>query len=231
MTDFAFPPDTLAFLADLRANNHKAWFEANRDRYQSAYVEPAMAFVEAAGPVLDEIVPGINAEPRILGSIFRINQNRMYVRDRPPYKDHLDLWFWEGERKAAVSGLFVRVTPDWVGVGAGAHHFDKDRFGTYRAALGRPGPAKELVDAVERVERAGYPVGGEKYARTPKVALGDPAAERLLRHNALFMHHELPRELAHDRQLIPILAEHWRAMAPVHRWLTAHVQGARSRVP
>jgi len=227
MSDFAFPPDTLAFLADLRANNHKAWFEANRDRYQSAYVDAAKAFVEAAAPVLDEIVPGINAEPRVLGSIFRINQNRMYNHDRPPYKDHLDLWFWEGERRAAVSGLFVRFTPEWVGVGAGTHHFDKERFPIYRAALRRAGPARELAHAVDEIERAGYPVGGEKYARTPRIAVGDPAAERFLRHNALFMHHELPRELAHDGQLIATLARHWRAMAPVHRWLTAHVQGGR----
>ena len=36
---FAFPPDTLGFLDELRSNNAKTWFEANRARYEAAYVE------------------------------------------------------------------------------------------------------------------------------------------------------------------------------------------------
>src|SRR5215216_5284663 len=122
---FAFPPDTLTFLDELRAHNDKQWFEANRSRYEAAYVAPAKAFVEAAGPHLQDIVPGIRAEPNVLGSIFRINRDTRFSPDKRPYKDHLDLWFWEGERKSAVSGLFLRVSPDGVVIGAGAHAFPK----------------------------------------------------------------------------------------------------------
>ncbi len=41
MPTFRFPAETLEFLTDLRAHNDKAWFDANRARYESAYVEPA----------------------------------------------------------------------------------------------------------------------------------------------------------------------------------------------
>lgn len=44
---FAFQTETQAFLADLRAHNDKSWFDANRDRYQAAYVDAAKGFVEA----------------------------------------------------------------------------------------------------------------------------------------------------------------------------------------
>jgi uncharacterized protein (DUF2461 family) len=43
----------LAFPADLRAHNDKAWFDANRDRYEAGYVEPAKAFVAAIAPARD----------------------------------------------------------------------------------------------------------------------------------------------------------------------------------
>jgi uncharacterized protein (TIGR02453 family) len=224
MNGFAFPPDTLDFLAELRANNDKTWFDANRGRYQAAYVEAGKAFVEAAAPVLAKIVPGIRAEPRVLGSIFRINRDTRFSADKRPYKDHLDFWFWQGDRKSAVSGLFARITPDLVGVGAGAHHFDKPALTAYRAALADPDAAAELARAAEHAERAGYPIGGQNLARTPNVPLADPAAERFLRHTALVVALEEPRELALDERLLPALEGHWLAMAPIHRWLVEHVQ-------
>jgi hypothetical protein len=136
--DFAFPTDTIAFLADLRAHNDKVWFDANRARYEAAYVEPATALVEAVAGDLDAIVPGIRADPRVLGSIFRIHRDTRFSTDKRPYKDHLDFWFWEGDRKKAVSGLFLRVSPDGIVIGAGAHGFAKDRLARYRDAAADP---------------------------------------------------------------------------------------------
>ena len=127
MTTFRFPAETVAFLTDLRAHNDKAWFDSNRVRYESGYLEPAKEFVELIGPALAKLVPGIRAEPSVRGSIFRINRDVRFSSDKRPYKDHLDFWFWEGDRKAAVSGLFLRVWPDGVVVGAGAHGFDRNR--------------------------------------------------------------------------------------------------------
>jgi uncharacterized protein (TIGR02453 family) len=103
-TRFTFPPDTLGFLRDVRRHNERTWFEANRSRYEAGYIEPAKAFVAAVAPALEAIVPGIKAEPRVLGSIFRINRDTRFSKDKRPYKDHLDFWFWEGDRKATSSG-------------------------------------------------------------------------------------------------------------------------------
>jgi uncharacterized protein (TIGR02453 family) len=182
---FSFPSDTVGFLRDVRAHNDKAWFDANRDRYESAYLEPAKDFVQAIGPALDRIVPGMTAEPRVLGSIFRINRDTRFSKDKRPYKDHLDFWFWEGERKTSVSGLFMRVSPDGVVVGAGAHGFDKPRLARFRDAVAGSASGDELASVVGKLERAGHEVGGETYARTPRGFDVDEKRERLLRHSAL----------------------------------------------
>jgi uncharacterized protein (DUF2461 family) len=60
----------------------------------------------------------------VLGSILRIHRDTRFSRDPSPYKDHLDFWFWEGERRA-VSGFFARLTPEHLGVGASCHGLDK----------------------------------------------------------------------------------------------------------
>lgn len=96
MPTFRFSAETVEFLTDLRAHNDKAWFDANRARYEFGYVEPAKDFVEVMGPGLEKLVPGIHAEPSVRGSIFRINRDIRFSSDKRPYKDHLDFWFWEG---------------------------------------------------------------------------------------------------------------------------------------
>jgi uncharacterized protein (TIGR02453 family) len=221
---FRFPEETVAFLTELRAHNEKAWFDANRARYESVYLEPAKAFVEVIGPELKKLVPGIHAEPRVHGSIFRINRDIRFSSDKRPYKDHLDFWFWEGDRKSAVSALFLRVWPDGVVVGAGAHDFDKYQLATYRDAVVDPAAGVELATIVKDLEAAGHEIGGETYKRVPRGYAAAGIAERLLRHAALYVHAELPAKTASSASCIDTLLGRWRAFLGVHRWLVTNVQ-------
>ena len=72
---------------------------------------PRLSLRRVATP-LRSIAPDIHAEPRVNGSIFRINRDIRFSKDKTPYKDHLDLWFWEGNRKGAVSGFFLQADRD-----------------------------------------------------------------------------------------------------------------------
>jgi len=221
---FVFPPETLQFLAELGAHNDKAWFTANRDRYQAAYLDPATALVLIVGPALQDLIPGIAAEPRVNGSIFRINRDTRFSKDKTPYKAHLDFWFWEGDRKDAVSGLFLRIAPAGITVGAGAHGFDRSRLARYRAAVADPTAGRELAAAVTRLQRRGHEIGGETYTRIPRGFSVDADCERLLRHSALYAHAQLTAALATEPELVPKLMKLWRAFVPLHAWLTTHVE-------
>jgi uncharacterized protein (TIGR02453 family) len=224
MTPTGFPPELMTFLRDLSTNNSKAWFEAHRDDYERYYLGPARAFVEAVGPRLAELAPVV-AEPRVNGSIFRINRDVRFSKDPTPYKDHLDLWFWQGERRGAVSGFFLRVTAERIVVGAGAHLLDPSRLGRFRRAVVDPRSGAALVDAVRACEAAGHEVGGERYKRVP--AGFEPAtddAARLLRFSALWAATDEP----HPRgiggpSVIDYAMRRWCVQAPVHRWLVENL--------
>jgi uncharacterized protein (TIGR02453 family) len=224
MGAFRFPTETVAFLTDLRGHNNKTWFDANRARYNAGYVAPAKEFVEVIGPELDELVPGIHAEPWVLGSIFRINRDIRFSSDKRPYKDHLDFWFWEGDRKSALSGLFLRVSPDGVIVGAGAHSFDNRRLAEYRDAVADPTTGPELATIVCDLEAAGHKIGGETYKRVPRGYAADDIGERLLRHSALYAHAQLPAKTATSTRFIGRVLAQWRTFVGVHTWLVANVQ-------
>jgi uncharacterized protein (TIGR02453 family) len=222
-----FPPETIRFLRELRANNRKDWFDAHRGDYEAFWVAPARAFVVAAGEQLAELAPGIRAEPRVLGSIFRINRDIRFSRDAGPYKDHIDFWFWEGERRRAVSGFFARLTPEFLGVGAGCHGLDPERLARFRRAVTDPSTGAELAGIAERLEAAGYELGGAMLKRPPAgLAVGGPAG-RFLLHKALFVHRDEPAdERVHSGAVLATCVRHWGAMVSLHRWLTDNVQGA-----
>jgi uncharacterized protein (TIGR02453 family) len=228
MTAFGgFPPETIRFMRQLRANNRKDWFDAHRSDYEAFWVAPAKAFVVAAGQQLVELAPGIRAEPRVLGSIFRINRDTRFARDPSPYKDHLDFWFWEGERRRAVSGFFARLTPEFLGVGAGCHGLDPERLTRFRHAIADPSSGAELAGIAQRLEAVGYELGGAALKRPPAgFASGGPAG-RFLLHKALFVHHDEPvDERVHTGAILGTCLRHWSALAPLHRWLTDNVQAA-----
>jgi uncharacterized protein (TIGR02453 family) len=217
----AFPVETIDFLTALRGHNDRAWFDAHRADYERWYVMPAKAFVVAAGERLRAIAPDVVAEPRVLGSIFRINRDTRFSPDKRPYKDHIDLWFWEGERRGAVSGFFLRVSPHLVGVGAGCHGFGKERIARYRQAVLDPVNGPTLAGLVASLP---YDVGGERYAKVPRGLPADAPAAELLRHDALYVHVDEPGSLAVSDDLLDTCDRHWRRLAPLHRWLVDHVQ-------
>jgi uncharacterized protein (TIGR02453 family) len=165
-----FPAETFAFLGGIAAHNEKEWFAANRTLYDAGYVDAARSFVEAVGPKLRKISPAVQFEPKIGASIMRVNRDIRFSRDKRPYKDHLDLWFWHGERKGwSHPGFFMRLTAESAWIGAGMHHFEGDTLTRYRDAVvdGRSGEA--LVAAIAKVEAAGdYVVGGMPRKQVPR---------------------------------------------------------------
>ncbi|MCA9147730.1 MAG: DUF2461 domain-containing protein [Planctomycetales bacterium] len=221
--DFAgFPRETLAFLCGIRANNSKKWFESHRVDYENYFVQPAKQFVSAAAAKLGQLDPAIVAEPRINGSIFRINRDVRFSADKRPYKDHLDLLFWVGDKKSTASALFFRASPDMTCIGAG-HYGCPQLLNHFRAAVADPDAGKELAAIAKKLRKAGYELKGEHYQRMPRNFPSDgPAAEFLL-HQGLYIVVEESPDAACSAKLLDNCVKQWKAMLPLHRWLTTHV--------
>lgn len=222
-----FSKQTTDFLRSLGKNNEKSWFDEHRSEYEEFYLAPAKGFVEAVSVPLRTISPGVQAEPRVNGSIFRVNRDVRFSKDKTPYRDHIDMWFWDGEaRNKAVSGFYLRVAANEVIVGAGAHMFDTDRLKRYRTAVGDRTTGAPLLKAVAAVKESGYTVGGEHYKRLPKgFEEADESTAELLRHKALFVDVSVaaPGQLRSEA-FVDFCIDHWQKMSPVHRWLVDNLQ-------
>jgi len=216
-----FPQATRAFLEGIAANNDKAWFEANRALYEAGYVEPGKAFVAAVAPRLAAISPGVHAEPRINGSIMRVNRDVRFSKDKRPYKTHLDFWFWHGEKKGWASpGFYLRITPEQVFLGTGMHQFDKERLDSFRHALVLPRSGKALQAAIAQVRTAGdYEIGEKTRKKPPRGFEVDPDRAELLLYEGLTATKVLPGSAAFSAGFVDQCATHFAATWPMGAWL------------
>jgi|SRR5579859_43357 len=218
-----FPKGTVTFLAGLSKNNDKEWFEAHRADYDACLVEPAKAFVEALGPALEKVDAKVHAEPKVNGSIMRIHRDVRFARDKSPYKDHLDMWFWSGKKKGwECSGFFFRLTPKTLLLGAGMHGFMPPVLARYRRAVLDDAKGRALASVVAKLRKEGRDVGGETYKKVPAGVPKDHPRAALLRHGGLYVGWEgkHPAELFTPKAVDFVVKEYGK-LAPLHRWLTA----------
>jgi uncharacterized protein (TIGR02453 family) len=132
-----FTPGLFRFLEELARNNEKAWFEANRERYEREVREPAVRFVLDFAPRLAEISPHFRADPRRQGgSLFRIHRNRRFQPDAPPYKTHTGIQFrHEAGRDAHAPGFYLHLEPASCFVGVGTWRPDSATLRSIREAI------------------------------------------------------------------------------------------------
>jgi len=227
MSFVGFPEDTLLFLSELAEpkNNNKAWFDANRKRYEASYVAPSKAFVTALGERIHAFAPQVNAVPKVMkGSMARVNRDTRFSADKRPYKDHLDLWFWEGQGKSkSCPGLGFRLRADSLGTGGGLHGLDSDGLSAFRAAVLDDDLGAALQEVVGRIDATdGYEVVGREYKKVPRGLPKDHPRADLLRHKYLWVSNETPIPPSiHTPDFVDEVARRFRVAYPLVRWLLA----------
>jgi uncharacterized protein (TIGR02453 family) len=205
-TAFHLPKEAIAFFKGLEANNNKAWFDVHRDDYLEHVLEPLKFLVMAMGAALARKIPGLVADPRVNGSLFRINRDTRFSRDKSPYKTQAGMYLWIGPgEKLACPGLYFEIGPRHVSLGSGTYMFADSAIGAYRRYVAEKGA--KLATAIRKAEKAGFELGGEKLKRVPSGF--DPAHKHaeLLKHKGLYVMKTLPTKTVTSGDLV--------------KWLTA----------
>ncbi|OFW67689.1 MAG: hypothetical protein A2Z12_01540 [Actinobacteria bacterium RBG_16_68_21] len=117
-----FTDKTFAFLEDLADHNDRDWFKANQAAYEEHVRQPALAFVEDFADPLYGISPHFVADPRkVGGSLFRIQRDTRFAKDKTPYKTHTGMQFRHVASRDDVHapGFYLHIEPGacYAGVG------------------------------------------------------------------------------------------------------------------
>ena len=133
----SFGPGLFSFLTDLRKHNDREWFAENRHRYEEDLLEPALAFIDAFAPLLEEISPHFRADARPSGgSLFRIYRDTRFSKDKTPYKTNVGIHFrHERAKDAQTPGFYLHIGPGEVFAGGGVWHPDTAAATSIREAI------------------------------------------------------------------------------------------------
>ena len=169
----SFSADLFKFLRELKANNQRDWFNANKARYEAAVKEPALAFIEDMGYRLPQVAPHLVADKK---SMFRIYRDTRFAKDKSPYKTHVGIYFRHARSADAdTAGLYLHLEPGHVFLGAGIWHPQSAALKRIRDALvARP---DEWREAREAGEPLWHLADGEALKRPPA---GYPADHPLI---------------------------------------------------
>lgn len=102
--------DIINFLEELAANNDRAWFEANRDRYKavkSRMDAVAKDFIEAVA-AFDPSVEGV----QVKDATYRIYRDTRFTKDKSPYKTWFGVYVCPHGKRSGFSGYYMHVEPE-----------------------------------------------------------------------------------------------------------------------
>lgn len=165
----SFTPESIRFLAELRDNNNRDWFQANKPRYEEQVLDAALNFIQAMQEPLADFAPHFTAIPkRMGGSLMRVYRDTRFAKVKVPYKTNIGIQFrHERARDAHAPGYYVHVDPDEVFIGAGMWRPAPDALRAIRERIVAK-PAEWLRARDDSNFRRHFELSGEALSRPPR---------------------------------------------------------------
>jgi len=123
----SLPADFTLFFEELKKNNHKEWFDKNRNRYEQSVKKPFRALVEELMELISVRYPHFNTNPS--KAIFRINRDIRFSKNKEPYKLNVAAIFnHAGTRDESGPGFYLHLGEEELFTGGGMYMPDKEQL-------------------------------------------------------------------------------------------------------
>ena len=220
----AFTPAALRFLRALAKNNNKEWFEAHRAEYESELREPMRDLIGEMNARMATFAPEIGGDPK--RSMFRINRDIRFSKDKSPYKTHAACWFHHrratsrvgAEAEAGSAGFYFHLEPGRSMVGGGLWMPPRPQLNKLRDAIaedpaGFDRMAKGLTKRFDGLD------DGAMLKRMPRGFAEDHPAAGWLRYQSFTSGRMLEDADVTNPKLPALLAREFQGLLPLVRWL------------
>lgn len=217
----AISPTTLQFLAELRENNQKEWFTANKPRYETAKQE-FEKFVDALIRKIAEFDPAV-AHFTAKDCVFRIYRDVRFSTDKSPYKTHFGAHITPAAKKSEIhtrAGYYLHLEANGASfLAGGAYLPEKDwlkairqeivyNFEEFQGILNAP-DFKKYFGEIE----------GEKLKKAPADYPTDHPAIEILKHKSFLASNKVSDAEVTSDGFLEHCAAAFRALSPFDRFL------------
>ena len=228
MTDTfsGFSRGALTFLRQLKKNNKREWFQANRETYDNEVLNPLKLLVEELDVRFGKFAPEFVGDPK--RSIFRIYRDVRFSKDKSPYKTHAASWFKHqnaghgvgSETHGGGAGFYFHLEPGGSLVAGGIWMPPRPTLNQLRDSIAaKPAEFAKSMAAPAFKRRFGELSEEAMLTRLPRGFLPGHPAEQWLRYQSFTVHAMLGDDEVLDRRLPDRVQKDYTTMLPFVRWL------------
>jgi uncharacterized protein (TIGR02453 family) len=221
-----FSRGALTFLRQLKRNNRREWFLANRDAYEHEVLVPLRLMVEELDVRFGHFAPEFVGDPK--RSIFRIYRDVRFSKDKSPYKTHAASWFKHrnaghgvgSETHGGGAGFYFHLEPGGSMAAGGIWMPPRPSLNQLRESIAaKPADFAGTMKAPAFKRRFGNLSEEAMLTRLPRgFAPGHPA-EPWLRYQSFTVHAMLSDAEVLDRRVVDRVEKDYKTMLPFVRWL------------
>jgi uncharacterized protein (TIGR02453 family) len=216
-----FNESLFQFLIELRFNNTREWFQANKKRYDVEVRDPMLRFIADVGPHLKTVSQRFIADPRPRGgSLFRIHRDVRFSKDKSPYKTNVGAHFrHDVGRDVHAPGFYLHLEPGQVFVASGVWHPGGSALTQIRDAI-VDNPKGWQHATSSRAFRATGNLGGESLKRPPKGYAPEHPMIADLKRKDFIAHADFTEEQVCAPDFMDVFIQTCQAFSPMTRFLT-----------
>jgi uncharacterized protein (TIGR02453 family) len=219
-----FSPKLFTFLNDLAGNNNREWFKEHQDEYERYVREPALEFINDFAKPLEKISPHFVADSRkVGGSLFRIQRDTRFAKDKTPYKENTGVQFRHASAKDVhAPGFYANLQPGECYMGVGLWRPETRVAYAIRDRIDQdPDTWKKAVRGKRFTEV--FTVTGDSLSRPPKGYADDhPLIEDLKRKDFIASTRLTQRQITSDH-FMDDFTDYCKRAAPFMRFLCGAV--------
>ncbi|MET0577199.1 MAG: DUF2461 domain-containing protein [Ilumatobacteraceae bacterium] len=208
-----FPAAAFEFYDGLEADNTRAFWQANRDTFETCVKGPMEALCA-------ELVDADDAGDASF-HLFRPYNDMRFAKNRPPYKTHQGAF----RDTDGGAGQYLHLGGDGMLAGAGYYSMAKDQLARFRAAVDAERTGTDVAEIVAGLAGSGYSIGAmDELKSAPRGYPKDHPRIELLRRKGLMASRSWPvARWMRTAEAVARVREALAGIEPLCTWLDAHV--------
>jgi uncharacterized protein (TIGR02453 family) len=213
--------EVTAYLSDLRKNNNREWFHANKEAYNKART----IFLDQVQQVIDKLSM---KDPSLSGvlakdTVFRIFRDVRFSNDKTPYKTHFSAYMAREGRKSRYAGYYFHVSDEEFFIAAGVHTPAKEDLRVIRQEiLFKPDSFTRILS--EKRSEGFEIMETDKLKKGPADFPKDSPHLELIKYKHYILSKPLDRSLLQSKDFASKVSEHFEPLVPWNNFLNSALE-------
>lgn len=217
-----FSEKTFKFLNQLHRNNNREWFAEHKADYETHVRQPFLTLIADCQAPLAKISSHYRADPRTVGgSLFRINRDARFSKDKSPYKHFSGARFYHQRgRDSEAPKFYFHLQPNACFIAAGLWHPEPETLRKVRQfILDNPTSWKKVVSAKKFNDK--YSRDAESSVRVPRGFPADHEFVADLKLKSFVAAAPLSNDIVCGDQLLKAIGQSCQELSPMMDYLCA----------